>query len=140
MVKLIILLFIILLLSPPIQFSYFDVRPRASNNLRLNKRLKPNIQDYFQVVLSGLVLSSMFPKFSPKFLEKREWDPVVLSQSLQMGRCPPVPSCLVSTKTRLGMQMLNPTYFWKLKIWTRPVFRIHSLCKCSTFYSSWLSI
>ena len=39
-VNLIILLFIILLLSPPIQFSYFDVRPRASNNLRLNKRLK----------------------------------------------------------------------------------------------------
>ena len=36
--------------------------------------------------------------------EQRDQTQVVLSRSRQFGKCPPVSSCLVSTKTRLGTQ------------------------------------
>ena len=46
-------------------------------------------------------------EFFPKFPKQRDLRQVILSQARQFRSCPPVSSCLVSTKTRPGMQTLN---------------------------------
>ena len=65
------------------------------------------IQDFSGMVLSSPIPSQIFPKFSPNFPKQQDQTHVVLSWSRHIGKCPPVPSCLVPNKTRLRMQTLT---------------------------------